>query len=130
MRSRNVSSAHLRDDKGRRLNRKNYKGGIWRAPVSIVAPYAVGDVDLPLRIWAKQKPLLERLGLWRLFEMESGLIRMVLAMRQPRRRGRYPARGEALQAIRPAATRHIRQIRDAAGVEFRIVERQGSGARV
>jgi DNA polymerase I-like protein with 3'-5' exonuclease and polymerase domains len=111
-------TTHLKDGKGRGLNRKNYKGGIWRAPVSVVAPYAVGDVDLPLRIWAKQKPLLERLGLWRLFEMESSLIRMVLAMR---RRGVAvdTARAEKLyKQFKRRQAAIYKTIRDAAGVEF------------
>ena len=51
---------NLRDEAGRRLNRRNYKGAIWRAPVDIVAPYAIGDIDLPLRIFAQQKKALEQ----------------------------------------------------------------------
>ena len=121
---------HLRDYKGRRLNRKNYKGGIWRAPVSIVAPYAVGDVDLPLRIWAKQKPLLERLGLWRLFQMESGPYQDGFGDEAARRRGRYRARGEAVQAIGPAARGPISANSRRFGRRVCTVERQGFGARV
>ena len=113
-------TTHLKDAKGRRLSRKNYKGGIWRAPVSVVAPYAVGDVDLPLRIWAKQKPLLERLGLWRLFEMESSLIRMVLAMR---RRGvaiDVPHAEKLYKQFKRRQTAIYKTIRDAAGMDFEL----------
>jgi DNA polymerase I-like protein with 3'-5' exonuclease and polymerase domains len=56
-------------------------GNIWRAPVQLVGPYAEGDVDLPLRIFARQKVELERQGLMPLFEMECALIPMLLAMR-------------------------------------------------
>jgi len=55
---------------------------VWRAPPSVVAPYAEGDVKLPLRIFTKQQPMLQQLGLWNLFLMESKLIPMLLAMRQ------------------------------------------------
>ena len=59
------------------------KGNIWRVPPDIVAPYAAGDVDLPLRIFARQQIELKKRGrLWELFLMESKLIPMLLAMRQ------------------------------------------------
>lgn len=58
---------------------KNY---IYKVPGNIAREYAIGDVDLPLKIFAKQKIQLERNGLWDLFEMESRLIPMLLAMRQ------------------------------------------------
>jgi DNA polymerase I-like protein with 3'-5' exonuclease and polymerase domains len=61
---------------------KKPKNFIWQTPSAIVAPYAIGDVDLPLRIWPKQRKMLDRLGMWELFEMESALIPMLLAMRQ------------------------------------------------
>jgi DNA polymerase I-like protein with 3'-5' exonuclease and polymerase domains len=65
------------------FGRKNPKSNIWRAPPDIVARYAIGDVDLPLRIFAKQEVELKKKGrLWDLFLMESKLIPMLLAMRQ------------------------------------------------
>lgn len=60
----------------------NVKGNIWRAPATLVGPYAEGDVDLPLRIFAKQRAALEAEGLWDLFLLESKLIPMLLAMRR------------------------------------------------
>ncbi len=60
----------------------NVKANLWRMPPNIVGPYAEGDVDLPLRIFSRQKQQLESLGLWELFLMESKLIPMLLAMRQ------------------------------------------------
>jgi DNA polymerase I-like protein with 3'-5' exonuclease and polymerase domains len=59
------------------------KDAIWKAPSDIVAPYAIGDVDLPLRIFARQQiELKKRRRLWDLFILESKLIPMLLAMRQ------------------------------------------------
>jgi len=57
-------------------------GNIWRAPPALVGPYAEADVDLPLRIWERQRKALERHGLLKLFEMECALIPMLLRMRQ------------------------------------------------
>lgn len=74
--------SHLKDAAGRKFNSKNWKGAIWRAPADIVRPYAISDIDLPLRIFARQKVELERLNLWSLFEMECGLLPMLLAMRR------------------------------------------------
>jgi DNA polymerase I-like protein with 3'-5' exonuclease and polymerase domains len=66
-----------------RFGKKNPKANIWRAPSDIAAPYAVGDVDLALRIFAKQEVELKKKGrLWELFLMESKLMPMLLAMRQ------------------------------------------------
>lgn len=60
---------------------KAIKSNIWRAPSAVVGPYAEGDVDLPLRIFAEQKKALEQQELWDLFIIESKLIPLLLAMR-------------------------------------------------
>ncbi|MBL4904264.1 MAG: hypothetical protein JKY62_16700 [Desulfocapsa sp.] len=54
---------------------------IYRAPPRLVGPYAESDADLPLRIIAKQWPLLEKEGLMDLFIMECELIYLYLEMR-------------------------------------------------
>lgn len=64
----------------RAFGETNYKSNIYRAPATVVGPYAEGDVDLPLRIFALQKQELENRGLWNLFLLESRLIPMLLAM--------------------------------------------------
>lgn len=63
------------------FGRKNPKANIWRAPGSVVQPYAADDAMLPLEIFDVQKPLLEDAALWDLFDMESRLIPMLLAMK-------------------------------------------------
>ena len=55
---------------------------LWRAPPSLVGPYAIGDVDLPIQVLEKQWPLLEKEGLLDLFRMENGLIPLLVAMRR------------------------------------------------
>jgi DNA polymerase I-like protein with 3'-5' exonuclease and polymerase domains len=55
---------------------------LWRAPPCLVGPYAIGDVELPLKVLERQWPQLEREGLLPLFEMENGLIPLLVAMRR------------------------------------------------
>src|SRR5262249_14579547 len=60
--------------------KRHHKEHIWRVPAKIAAKYAIGDVDLPLRIFKQQEAELKKLDLWRLFLMESKLIPMLVAM--------------------------------------------------
>lgn len=60
--------------------KRHHKEHIWRAPAAIVTKYAIGDVDLPLKIFKRQKKELEKLDLWDLFQMESKLIPLLVAM--------------------------------------------------
>lgn len=66
---------------GGKPDRKSQAKNIWRAPGNIVRDYALGDIDLPLRIIEKQLVLLEQQELLELFYMESDLIPMMLAMK-------------------------------------------------
>lgn len=61
---------------------KDIKGGLWRLPAKYVGAYAEGDVNYPLLILEKQRTELAAQGLTELFEMESALIPMLLAMRR------------------------------------------------
>ena len=60
----------------------NAKGDIWKLPAKYVAPYAVGDVLLPLRILRKQERLIEKNDLWRIWEMETELLPVLVRMRR------------------------------------------------
>jgi DNA polymerase I-like protein with 3'-5' exonuclease and polymerase domains len=62
-------------DQSQRLN-------IFRCPPSLVGPYAEGDVDLPARIMPLQWERLQNEGLLDLFEMETALIPLLVAMRR------------------------------------------------
>jgi len=57
-------------------------GNIWRAPASIVGPYAEGDVDLPLRILPLQFEKLKAEGLTGIWDLETRLVPMLLHMRR------------------------------------------------
>jgi DNA polymerase I-like protein with 3'-5' exonuclease and polymerase domains len=60
---------------------KDIKSNLWRLPASAVGPYGEADADLPLEIFAKQRLLLEEQGLWGVFELETRLVDVLLAMR-------------------------------------------------
>lgn len=54
---------------------------IHKTPARLVGPYAESDVDLPLRVWDRQEPLLRSEGLLDLFNMECALMPLLLEMR-------------------------------------------------
>lgn len=54
---------------------------IYKAPPSLVGPYAESDADLPLRLASVLYPLLYQEGLADLFMMECKLIRLMVEMR-------------------------------------------------
>lgn len=54
---------------------------LWRAPPRLVAPYAIGDAAMPIRILEKQWGVLHRLGLYDLYRLECNLIPLMIAMR-------------------------------------------------
>lgn len=65
---------------GGKANHKQ-RANIYRAPPSLVGPYAESDADLPLRVAKVVYPLLVREGLLDLFRMENALIRLLIKMR-------------------------------------------------
>lgn len=55
---------------------------IYKMPASVVAPYAKADATQALRIFEKQKVILQRENLLPVFNLETKLLPMLLAMRQ------------------------------------------------
>lgn len=58
-----------------------YKSNLWRSPPAIVGPYAISDIDLPLRLFRKHKKMLVERGLWDLYMMETKLVPILIQMR-------------------------------------------------
>lgn len=54
---------------------------LWKFTADEVAAYAIGDVDLPLRIFAKQKEILKQEDLTQVFLLETRLIPLLLQMK-------------------------------------------------
>lgn len=55
---------------------------IWEMPASVVRQYAEIDAYLPVQILKKQREALERQGLSEIYEIEIGLIPLLLQMRR------------------------------------------------
>ena len=121
----------------------NYRAYIYAAPPCLVGPYAEGDVDLPLRIWAKQRIILEQQLMMGLFDLETELIPMMVQMRQAgvrvdieyakqlddeltagileadmRLRGISGGLLHNLDPDKDISTTHLAQLFDAAGVDY------------
>lgn len=71
----------LADAYGGAANRKNQASNIYRAPAKLVAPYAISDVELPLKIIKKQVKILIKDKLWPVYRLECDLIYLMIAMR-------------------------------------------------
>jgi DNA polymerase I-like protein with 3'-5' exonuclease and polymerase domains len=71
----------LADWQGGSAESDKLRAHIHKSPPCLVGPYAEGDVDLPLRVAAKQYPLLARENLLELFQMECALIPLLVEMR-------------------------------------------------
>jgi len=57
------------------------KENLWRAPGRFVGAYGEGDADLPLRIFDIQQKIIEEQGLQEVYDLERGLLPLLLAMR-------------------------------------------------
>lgn len=57
------------------------KSNLWRAPARFVGAYGEGDADLPLRIFEIQQKLIEEQELQQVYDLERGLLPLLLAMR-------------------------------------------------
>ena len=89
------------------------KGNLHRLHASYVGPYGESDANLPLRVLDQQLVELEKQDLLGLFEVESGLIPILLAMRRRGVRVDVERAGEVrerLIAERSAALADLRRI--------------------
>lgn len=107
------------------------RANIYRAPASLVGPYAESDCDLPLRIARLQQERLESEELCGVADLENALIPMLLAMRRRGVRVDVAAgnalddrMGEELAAVQRAfpcemwSATDIAQRCDAAGIAY------------
>lgn len=78
---REAAARFSKGTKGRRSIPFDPKKDLWMLPAQYVGQYAEADVDRPRRCYEKQKVLLEKEGLWPVFELESSLAPLLLRMR-------------------------------------------------
>lgn len=60
----------------------DFRRDLWRTPAQLVGPYAEGDSILPIQIHQKQMPRLATEKLTTVWEIETKLVPMLLAMRR------------------------------------------------
>lgn len=61
---------------------KNAKKGIWALPAKHVGPYAEQDARLPLNILRKQERAIDEQDLWRVYDLESRVLPVLVRMRR------------------------------------------------
>lgn len=61
--------------------RDNAMKNLYRCPPAIVGAYGMSDVRMPIELALKQKKLLNRAGLWEVFDMECRLLPLLTEMR-------------------------------------------------
>ena len=59
----------------------NPKAEMWKLPSKYVGAYAEQDAVLTLKLWNEMKPLLEKQNLSAIYELESGLLPLLIEMR-------------------------------------------------
>lgn len=93
---------------------------LWRAPPCLVGPYAIGDVELPLQVLTKQWPQLEKEGLLPLFEMENGLIPLLVAMRREGVSVSIPRAEQTRDQLSLKAREGEKRLRDLVGFDVNV----------
>lgn len=58
------------------------KQELWKLPARHVAPYALGDVDLPLKILAQQEAEIDASGLRAVYDLESDILPILIRIRR------------------------------------------------
>jgi DNA polymerase I-like protein with 3'-5' exonuclease and polymerase domains len=96
------------------------RANIHKAPACLAAPYALGDIDLPPRIMAKQWPLLEQLGLTELFFMENDLIYLLIEMRMKGITVDIPRAEQVRDLLLEKENEHTAELRNLCGFEVNV----------
>jgi DNA polymerase-1 len=73
--------ANVKQENGKKITKKKEWGAyISEAPVSLVAPYAIGDVERTFKFWDKFRPEIVRRGMYDAYRREIDLIPITLEM--------------------------------------------------
>jgi DNA polymerase I-like protein with 3'-5' exonuclease and polymerase domains len=103
---------------GGRPTRSAQAGKIHMAPARAVAPYAIGDVDLPLRIMEEQLKLLQEQELLELCKMENALIPVLLDMRLRGIRLDLDKAEQLAKDLRTSGQAQVKQVKKMTGVQI------------
>jgi DNA polymerase-1 len=67
-------------DNGKKMTAKEWGGYISKAPVSMVGPYAIGDVDRTFKLWRKFRKEISQRGMLEAYEREIKVTPITLEM--------------------------------------------------
>jgi DNA polymerase I-like protein with 3'-5' exonuclease and polymerase domains len=104
------------------------KRDLWKLPGRFVGPYGEGDADRPLRVLRKQEARIEELDLWKVHNLESRVLPVLVKMRR---------RGIRVDMDRLAAieewtileeTEALRKVKHLTGVDIGIGNSMNAGA--
>jgi DNA polymerase I-like protein with 3'-5' exonuclease and polymerase domains len=96
------------------------RANIYRCPPKLVGPYAEGDVTLPFQIWEKQKRLIAKDNLEKVFDLECRLIPLMVDMRFRGVRVDIAAAERARDELLILEKEQLAQIKRISGVDVNI----------
>jgi DNA polymerase-1 len=96
------------------------RANLWRCPPKLVAPYAIGDAQGPIKVLEKQWGLLHREGLWDLYRMECRLIPLMLAMRFAGVRADLNESGRVRDVLLAKEKEFAAQLKEMAGFDVNV----------
>jgi DNA polymerase I-like protein with 3'-5' exonuclease and polymerase domains len=85
-----------------------------------VAPYAIQDAALTLKVWQVLEPMLHEEGLWPIFELEAKLSPVLIAMRMKGVRLDLEKRDKLIEELKSREEDEKRQVNELAGFEVDI----------
>lgn len=104
---------------GRKMPKKFKEWGAYisEAPVSLVGPYAIGDVDRTFKIWSKFRPEIIRRGMYEAYQREVRLMPITVEMERSGIRVNVPGLKKALRIFEDMDKMLIRAIHRKLGVD-------------
>jgi DNA polymerase I-like protein with 3'-5' exonuclease and polymerase domains len=99
----------------------NVKNHLWQLPATFVGDYAEGDVNRLLLLHDTQMGIMKKQGLLDVYEVECGLIPLLLAMRRHGVRIDQNAIEQAEHALGAQLDHHLNRARDLAGCPLEVM---------
>ena len=93
---------------------------ISRAPVDVVAPYAIKDAELTLRLWHWQEKEIERQGIQKIIEFERQLMPTLIRAEMRGIRVDTDAASRAMELLTVELDKQQREINEIAGTVFNV----------
>lgn len=94
---------------------KNIKANMHKLHSADVAPYAIQDAVLTLKVWNVLKPMLESEGLWPIFMLETELSPVLIKMRQKGVRINTEKRDQLIEELKQREKDALNKIEELCG---------------